>query len=88
MHSPIRVHTLTRRKLPGGKGVGHASVGLPSYPVRIVSEPENLQQLIADCAEIPQSLDAHPAVLLPRPAPRWEVDDSTQAQVDDIDDYV
>jgi hypothetical protein len=47
-----------------------------------------MQQLIDDCAEIPHSLDAQPAVILPRAAPDWEVDDATQAQVDDIDDYV
>lgn len=53
-----------------------------------MTEPESLQQLIADCADIPHSLDPHPAIVLPRTAPRWEVDDATQAQVEDIDDYV
>lgn len=47
-----------------------------------------MQQLIADCAEIPHSLDAQPAVLLPRAAPHWEVDDAAQAQADEMDDYV
>lgn len=47
-----------------------------------------MQQLIDDCADIPPSLDARPAVILPRPAPRWEVDDATHAQLDGIDDYV
>ncbi|MGH3449262.1 MAG: hypothetical protein ACRDQW_00740 [Haloechinothrix sp.] len=56
--------------------------------MRVVPEPENLQQLIADCADIPPSLEAHPVVIMPRTAPRWEVDDATRAQVEDLDDYV
>lgn len=53
-----------------------------------VTDPENMQQLISDCQDIPHSLDAHPALVLPRSAPRWEVDEKCQAQVADLDEYV
>lgn len=56
--------------------------------VSTVKEPETWQQLIADCADIPATLDAGPAVVPPRPAPRWEVDETCEAQVADLDEYV
>ncbi len=56
--------------------------------VSTVKEPETWQQLIADCADIPSTLDARPAVILPRAAPHWEVDETCEAQVADLDEYV
>ncbi|MGH3520188.1 MAG: hypothetical protein ACRDQ7_22955 [Haloechinothrix sp.] len=53
-----------------------------------VTEPETLQQPIADCADIPHSLDPHPAIVLPRVAPHWEVDEQCRAQVADLDSYI
>ncbi|WP_169732957.1 hypothetical protein [Haloechinothrix halophila] len=53
-----------------------------------VKEPETWQQLIADCADIPRTLNPHPAVILPRAAPQWEVDEKCEAQVADLDEYV
>lgn len=47
-----------------------------------------MQELICDCADIPHSLDPHPALLLPRAAPHWEVNEKCCAQVDDLDEYV
>ncbi|GAA5114781.1 hypothetical protein [Haloechinothrix salitolerans] len=53
-----------------------------------VKEPETWQQLIADCSDIPHTLEASPAVILPRAAPHWEVDETCEAQVADLDEYV
>lgn len=47
-----------------------------------------MQQLIADCSDIPNSLDAHEQLVLPRRAPHWEVDDACCAQVEDLDEYI
>lgn len=56
--------------------------------VSTVKDPETIQQLIADCADIPHSLDAHERIVLPRTAPHWEVDDACCSQVADLDEYV
>ncbi|MGQ0842404.1 hypothetical protein [Actinokineospora sp.] len=53
------------------------------------TEPNSMDELIADCAAIPASLTADPTTLpLPRAAARWEVDDACLAQVVDLDEYV
>lgn len=56
--------------------------------VSTVTEPENMDQLIADCAHVPDDLQVKPAILVPRAAPHWEVDDAAQSHADEMDDYV
>jgi hypothetical protein len=56
--------------------------------MRITTEAENLGELIADCADIPQSLHAESPLEPPSAAPPWSVDDVCQAQVAEIDLYV
>ncbi|TWE23086.1 hypothetical protein FHX69_4345 [Prauserella muralis] len=54
--------------------------------VSIATEPESMDQLIADCADIPR-----PEVRQPRPseaAQPWTVDDVCHAQVAELDEYV
>jgi hypothetical protein len=57
--------------------------------VNLTTEPETIDELIADCAEIPQDLRREPV-----PAPRsmsaraWTVDEACHAQVADLDAYV
>ncbi|WP_290060274.1 hypothetical protein [Amycolatopsis solani] len=53
-----------------------------------VTEPETLSELIADCALIPETLQAES---LPQPrvaAKPWQVDDACHAQVAELDAYV
>ncbi|WP_370972293.1 hypothetical protein [Amycolatopsis sp. cg9] len=53
-----------------------------------VTEPETLSELIADCALIPENLQAES---LPQPrvaAKPWQVDEACHAQVADLDAYV
>ncbi|MEV4314408.1 hypothetical protein [Actinocrispum sp. NPDC049592] len=53
------------------------------------TEADTLDELIADCAEIPSSLrPAGQLALVPRLAPAWEVTDGCRAQVEDLDEYV
>lgn len=47
-----------------------------------------MDQLIADCAHMPADLKGKPAILVPRAAPRWEVDDTAQSHANEMDDYV
>ena len=66
-------------------------MGVESPSVRCVipQEPDSLDDLIADCAEIPNTLRAtHPALPQPRAAARWEVDDACLAQVIDLEEFV
>ncbi|PPK64220.1 hypothetical protein V5P93_006130 [Actinokineospora auranticolor] len=52
-------------------------------------EPDNLDELIADCADIPPVLtERKPVLPAPRPATRWVVDDAAVAQVAGIDEFV
>jgi hypothetical protein len=52
-------------------------------------EPDSLDELIADCADIPDSLcTCHQLVLPQGPAARWEVNEACLAQVNDLDAYV
>lgn len=81
------IHRVTSTLLIG-KACWRLSSELTVDVVSTVTEPENMQQLIADCHEIPHSLDPHPALVLPRTAPRWEVTEKCQAQVADLDEYV
>ena len=59
------------------------------------TEAASLDELIADCADIPRSLrgpdpDAQPAppATTAVPCASWEVSDSCLAQVADLDEYV
>lgn len=54
-----------------------------------ITEADSIDELIADCAQIPASVretPQHPP--LPRLAPAWEVTDRNQAQVKDLDEFV
>ncbi|MFC0113099.1 hypothetical protein [Kibdelosporangium aridum] len=54
-----------------------------------ITEADSIDELIADCADIPPSVrqsPSHPP--LPRLAPSWEVTDKCHAQVEDLDEYV
>ncbi|MFC4000799.1 hypothetical protein ACFS2C_12080 [Prauserella oleivorans] len=53
--------------------------------MEIVTEPETLAELIADCAEIPRP-DV-PAVREGTSAESWTVSDACHAQVADLDAY-
>jgi hypothetical protein len=54
-----------------------------------ITEADSMDELIADCAEIPPSVRASTqAALLPRLAPLWEVTDGCRAQVEGLDEYV
>jgi hypothetical protein len=69
---------------PVAPGAGRLSVRDVSTPL----EPENLAELIGDCADIPQDLRrAREAVPLPPAPASWSVNDSCLAQVADLDDY-
>jgi hypothetical protein len=56
--------------------------------VSIATEPENLDELIADCAHIPQSLHAESRLEPPSAAQPWSVDDACHAQVAELDLYI
>ncbi|WP_165436543.1 hypothetical protein [Amycolatopsis suaedae] len=51
-------------------------------------EAETLDELIADCADIPGGLHATAALPAPRAPRPWTVDDACHAQVADADEYV
>lgn len=51
-------------------------------------EPESIGELIADCADIPASLQAENLPLPRQIAPPWTVDERCHAQVADLDAYV
>jgi hypothetical protein len=54
-----------------------------------VNDPDSLDELIADCAEIPRTLaTCHLPVPSPRAAPPWQVDEVCLAQVSDLDEFV
>jgi len=54
-----------------------------------ITDPETLDQLIADCADIPAALRPHDQVLpVPRLAAAWTVDDACFAQVRELEEYV
>jgi hypothetical protein len=53
------------------------------------TEPDSIDELIADCAQIPTAVRAsRTGTPLPRLAPAWEVTDGCRAQVADLDEYV
>lgn len=54
----------------------------------VVADPENLAELISDCAELPASM-RHPAPAAEAPGwpVDWHVDDVCFAQVAGLDDY-
>ncbi|MEU4674147.1 hypothetical protein AB0F91_40850 [Amycolatopsis sp. NPDC023774] len=56
------------------------------------TEPEDLGELIADCAHIPSALRSEGLTTDRMPHPRaarpWKVDDACHAQVADLDAYV
>ena len=56
--------------------------------VSAATEPETLGELIADCEEIPQSLQADFRMSCPAAAPPWAVDEVCHAQVAELDYYV
>jgi hypothetical protein len=67
------------------------SAGEPMNTVVEVStatEPETLGELIADCEEIPQSLQAEIRMSRPAAALPWAVDEVCHAQVAELDYYV
>jgi hypothetical protein len=52
------------------------------------TDADNLAELIADCALIPDSLqEATPAIHLPSPR-AWSVDERCHAQVEDFSPYI
>jgi hypothetical protein len=56
--------------------------------VSISTEPETMGELIADCGEIPRSLQAEIVASRPAPAPPWTVDEACRSQVAELDFYV
>jgi hypothetical protein len=59
--------------------------------MRVVAEPENLAELISDCADLPEAVLAAGDAVAAGPDWRvpvaWHVDDVCFAQVDGLDDY-
>lgn len=62
--------------------------------MRVIAEPENLAELISDCADLPEAVlassaatDAVAAAPDWRVPVAWHVDDVCFAQVDGLDDY-
>jgi hypothetical protein len=54
-----------------------------------VNDPDSLDELIADCAEIPNAVrSCHIPVPPPREATPWEVDEACLAQVIGLDEFV
>ncbi|UOX85156.1 hypothetical protein MUY14_25515 [Amycolatopsis sp. FBCC-B4732] len=53
-----------------------------------VTEPETLSELIADCALIPETLQAERLPLPRATAKPWQVDEACHAQVAELDAYV
>ncbi|WP_168211350.1 hypothetical protein [Actinosynnema sp. ALI-1.44] len=55
-----------------------------------ITEADSIDELIADCADIPPSVRQSPAQGFPpqRLAPAWEVTEGCHAQVKDLDEYV
>lgn len=52
------------------------------------AEAETLDELISDCADIPQELRRRRATTPRPPAPRsWTVDDGAHSQVADLDEF-
>ncbi|WP_166462975.1 hypothetical protein [Amycolatopsis acidicola] len=52
------------------------------------TEPENLAELISDCADIPADLRVRRDVAPRPPAPRqWTVDETCHSQVAGLEDY-
>jgi hypothetical protein len=67
-------------------GIRAASYG---QVVTIAIEPESMDELIADCAQIPLSVRAGRGVpLAVPPAAPWTVNDACHAQVAALDEYV
>lgn len=60
---------------------------MPNVEDVSTSEPDTMDELIADCAAIPSSLMADPAVIPRSRAAHWSVDDKCAAQVADLDEY-
>jgi hypothetical protein len=74
--------------LPVGKPGQFGSVSITSPVVHLI-EADSIDDLIADCAQIPSSVRATgPHAPSPRLAPAWEVTDGCRAQVEDLDEYV
>jgi hypothetical protein len=54
-----------------------------------ITEADSIDELIADCAQIPPSVRASAQhAPLPRLAPSWEVTEGCRAQVEGLDEYV
>jgi hypothetical protein len=54
-----------------------------------ITEADSIDELIADCAQIPPSVrESSPHPPLPRLAPAWKVTDGCRAQVEGLDEYV
>lgn len=56
--------------------------------VSIATEPETMEQLIADCADIPRPQPHRPQPSEAAHARPWTVDDVCHAQVAELDEYV
>jgi hypothetical protein len=52
------------------------------------AEPETMGELIADCGEIPRSLQAEILASRPAAAPPWAVDEACHSQVAELDFYI
>jgi hypothetical protein len=69
--------------------VSHYPVTAWRPTVRYVNDPDSLDELIADCADIPDALcTCHLPVPPPRAATPWEVDETCLAQVIGLDEFV
>ncbi|MBE1471305.1 hypothetical protein [Kibdelosporangium phytohabitans] len=55
-----------------------------------ITEADSIDELIADCADIPPSVrqSSSPDCPAQRLAPAWEVTEGCHAQVRDLDEYV
>jgi hypothetical protein len=54
-----------------------------------ITEADSIDELIADCAQIPPSVREVPQhAPMPRSTPAWEVTDRNHAQVEALDEYV
>jgi hypothetical protein len=56
--------------------------------VSFSTEPETMGELIADCDEIPRSLQAEILASRPPAAQPWAVDEACHAQVAELDFYI
>ncbi|WP_436495651.1 hypothetical protein [Actinokineospora sp. HUAS TT18] len=51
-------------------------------------DPDTMDELIADCADLPSSPLTQPSAVPGPRYPDWSVDDATAAQMADLDAYI